>query len=67
MPVADALERITEAEFIDWMLWFERRDEMAERARKGQPLDDTEYADEMTPEETAAHLSAIFRGITPGK
>ena len=59
LPVAEAEARITEAEFTDWMLWFEWRTDMAERARKGLPMHDTDEADEMTTEARAAHLHTI--------
>lgn len=59
MPVAEAQARITEVEFINWMLWFEWRSEVAERQRKGLPMHDGDAADEMTPEESMDHIRNI--------
>lgn len=58
MTVAEAQSRISEPEFVDWMIWFEWRDDMAKRARKGLPANDTESAEEMTPAESIAHIHA---------
>jgi hypothetical protein len=66
MPVREAQERISEAEFIDWMLWHEHKADMEERARKGEPLHDTDEADDMTPEETVNHLRMIFGQLQKG-
>jgi len=52
---------MTEAEFHDWMFWFELRQDMAERARTGRPLIDPDDADDMTPRETTAHLLAFAK------
>lgn len=60
MPVAEAKARVTEAEFTDWMLWFEYQQEIADRARQGLPMHDTETAEEMTPEESAAHVHGLI-------
>jgi hypothetical protein len=63
MPVAEAQARISEPEFHDWMEWFAWRHDMAERASDGRPAYDPDDADDMTPAESAAHVSALFRQI----
>lgn len=60
MSVAEAQERISEAEFDDWRHWFAWRIEMAERARKNLPMHDTDDADDMTPEESETHMRALM-------
>lgn len=60
MTVAEAQARMTQAEFIDWQLWFEWRNDMAERQRLGMPMHDSDAADELTPDESAKHVQAIF-------
>jgi len=67
MPVAEAMERISEAEFVDWMLWFEWRIEIADRARKGLSMHDGDDADEMTPEESEKHMRNLMTQLQKRK
>ena len=60
MPVCEAQARITEAEFTDWQLWFEHRNDMAERQQKGLPMHDSDAADELTPEDSVQQVHAVF-------
>lgn len=67
MPVSDAQARITEAEFTDWQLWFEHRNDLAERQAKGLPMHDSDAAEEMTPEQSAAHVMGVFNQMAASR
>ncbi len=58
---------MTEAEFVDWMLYFEHQNDMAERQRQGLPMHDGDAADDMTPEQSAQHVTAIFGQIATNR
>jgi hypothetical protein len=63
MPVSRLMKEITQAEFCDWMNFFEWRNEMTKRQAEGLPLlADEEYEDakEMTPEETVSYFRSMF-------
>lgn len=60
MPVCEAQERIPEAEFVDWQLFFEHRNDMADRQRQGLPMHDSDSATELTPEQSAEHVTAVM-------
>lgn len=64
MPVSDAQARISESEFTDWQLWFEHRNELAERQRQGLPMHDSDNADELTPAQSAAYVAGIFTQLS---
>jgi hypothetical protein len=42
------------------MLWFEYRNELAERQRKGLPMHDSDNATELTPQQSAAHVAGLM-------
>jgi hypothetical protein len=59
MPVSRLMNEITHAEFLDWLYWFEWRNEMTKRQADGLPPlngDDYDDAEEMTAEETVNYF-----------
>ncbi len=46
------MAEITHAEFLDWLFWFEWRNEMTKRQAEGLPPLVDDESEEMTPEET---------------
>ena len=52
MPVSRAMAEITHAEFLDWLFWFEWRNEMTKRQAEGLPPLVDDESEEMTKEET---------------
>ncbi len=46
------MAEITHAEFLDWLFWFEWRNEMTKRQAEGLPPLVDDESEEMTKEET---------------
>ncbi len=63
MPVCEAQARMTEAEFTDWQLFFEYRNELAEKQREGLSMHDSDNAEDLTPSESAQHVHTLFSQV----
>ena len=59
MPVAEAQERISEAEFQEWRIWLKLRQEIQERIAKGLPPVPVDGAETMSAEETVEYVRTL--------
>ena len=65
--MAEWQAQMTEAEFVDWLLYWEHQNDMAERQREGLSMHDGDNAEDMTQEESVRHVTAIFSQLAAKK